>query len=79
MLAAPNVQFTALTKKTDEQRFNVAMSRAKEQVILFHSVKIGDLSTSCLRRRLLEFFENIYINAVNGILGEEFRKNCTSI
>ena len=74
MLAAPNVQFTALTKKTDEQRFNVAMSRAKEQVILFHSVKIGDLSTSCLRRRLLEFFENRNINAVNGILREELEK-----
>ncbi len=50
------------------------MSRAKEQVILFHSVKIGDLSTSCLRRRLLEFFENRNINAVNGILGEELEK-----
>ena len=74
MVTAPNVQFTALTKKTDKQRFNVAMSRAKEQVILFHSVEIGDLSPLCLRRRLLEFFINKNENSVNGMSKDALEK-----
>ena len=48
----------ALTDNGQKQRFNVAMSRVKEQVILFHSVEAHDLSPQCLRRRLLEFFEH---------------------
>jgi very-short-patch-repair endonuclease len=42
---------------TDEKRYNVAMSRARDQVWLFHSVTCNDLSNTYLRRGLLEFFE----------------------
>lgn len=35
------------------RRFNVAVSRARDQVQLFHSVQVGELGQSCLRRRLL--------------------------
>ena len=38
-----------------ERRFNVAASRARDQMWLFHSVDAADLGTSCLRRRLLEY------------------------
>jgi very-short-patch-repair endonuclease len=38
---------------------------------LFHSVKSEDLSTSCLRRRLLEFFENTRPQEIAGINREE--------
>jgi very-short-patch-repair endonuclease len=41
-----------------KQRFNVAMSRAKEQVWLFHSVSLNDLSPKCYRHRLLQYFLN---------------------
>jgi very-short-patch-repair endonuclease len=48
----------ALTGLPDQRRFNVAMSRACDQVWLFHSVQQHDLSPQCLRRRLLAFFQN---------------------
>ena len=42
---------------TDEKRYNVAASRARDQMWLFHSVKCEDLSQAYLRKRLLGFFE----------------------
>ncbi len=58
MVAAPNSKIGALTKAADERRFNVAASRARDQMWLFHSVTRNDLGESDLRRRLLEHFEN---------------------
>ena len=40
------------------RRFNVAVSRAKDQVHLFHSVQEGELSQTCLRLRLLSYMKN---------------------
>lgn len=48
----------ALSSEKDEKRFNVAMSRAKEQVWLFHSVQSEHLSSKCVRYRLLEHFQS---------------------
>ncbi len=45
----------ALSKESDQQRLNVAASRAQDQVWLFHSVHPGDLSSKDLRRRYLEY------------------------
>ncbi|HXH07982.1 MAG TPA: AAA domain-containing protein [Vicinamibacterales bacterium] len=56
MVAAPNANNAPLTTKIFEQRFNVALSRARDQMWLFHSVRDQDLSPRCLRRRVLEFF-----------------------
>jgi len=58
MVAAPNERIGPLTKASDERRFNVAASRARDQMWLFHSVSRDDLSMTCLRRNLLEFFES---------------------
>ncbi|WP_425058994.1 RecBCD enzyme subunit RecD [Sporomusa carbonis] len=55
MVAAPNVRNGVLNKRTDEQRFNVAASRAKEQLWLFHSIDLKDLNPSCMRYRLLQY------------------------
>lgn len=44
-----------LADQRSERRFNVAFSRAREQVFLFHSVTVDDLSPKCLRRTLLEY------------------------
>ena len=38
LVAAPNERIGALTTSADERRFNVAASRAKDQMYLFHSV-----------------------------------------
>ncbi|MEJ5237561.1 MAG: AAA domain-containing protein [Limisphaera sp.] len=56
LVVAPNHPFRALTELEAQRRFNVAMSRARDQVWLFHSIQIEDLSRDDLRYRLLKFF-----------------------
>jgi very-short-patch-repair endonuclease len=48
-------RLATLTQAADERRFNVAASRARDQMWLFHSVNPEDLSGKCLRRRLLDY------------------------
>ena len=67
LVAASNERIGPLTKAADERRFNVAASRARDMMILFHSVTCDDLSASCLRRRLLDFFENTQPQQIAGI------------
>ena len=55
MVASSEGRNNALTADMYKRRFNVAVSRAREQVFLFHSVTENDLSPQCLRRRLLEY------------------------
>ena len=56
LVVAPNYGYRALTTLGDIRRFNVAMSRAKDQVWLFHSVKLEDLRPDDLRYKILKFF-----------------------
>ncbi|MBF0539071.1 MAG: AAA family ATPase [Nitrospirae bacterium] len=57
MVVAPNAAFTALTKDSDRQRFNVACSRARDQVFLFHSVGLQQLrNPECVRYKLLQHY-----------------------
>ncbi|MGN6180642.1 MAG: AAA domain-containing protein [Mucilaginibacter sp.] len=63
LTTAHNHNRMPLTKPEDERRFNVAMSRAKEQVWLFHSVQLEDLKAKSkdvvdLRYSLLNHFQN---------------------
>jgi len=67
LVAASNERIGPLTKAADERRFNVAASRARDMMILFHSVTCDDLSVSCLRRQLLDFFENTKPQQIAGI------------
>ncbi|MEX0775460.1 MAG: AAA domain-containing protein, partial [Phycisphaeraceae bacterium] len=49
--------FAALTRLSDMQRFNVAASRAQDQLWLFHSVMPEDIGNhQCMRHRLLTYF-----------------------
>ena len=50
--------FQALTKIEFDRSFNVAASRAKEQMILVHSVTLEELNPSCNRYRLLNYCQN---------------------
>lgn len=45
-----------------KRRFNVAVSRARDQVHLFHSVQEGELSQKCFRRRLLSYMKSPFID-----------------
>lgn len=53
----------SVTTDNYKRRYNVAMSRAKEQVVLFHSVRLEDLKPNDLRYKLLHYF-------TKGSLGE---------
>lgn len=55
LVAAPNERIGVLAKTADHQRFNVAASRARDQLWLFHSAALEDLSPSCVRYRLLDY------------------------
>lgn len=58
MVAAPGARHVARTTETDVQRYNVAVSRAKDQLIVFHSIRTNELNNpNDLRRRLLEYCE----------------------
>ncbi|HOJ33427.1 MAG TPA: AAA domain-containing protein [Candidatus Hydrogenedentes bacterium] len=74
LVAANNERIGPFTKPADVRRFNVAASRAKDQMILFHSVTCDDLSVHDLRRRLLEFFEQTGSVSVAGIEREELER-----
>ena len=62
MVSAPNLgrNIPALTDQTAQRRFNVAASRARDQMHLFHSATLNDLSgrQDCVRRQLLEYCLN---------------------
>ena len=59
LVTAQNHNRSALTRPEDERRFNVAVSRAIEQIWLFHSILPADLSnTNDLRFKLLDHFIN---------------------
>ncbi len=71
MVAATNEgrHLGVLSKESDKRRFNVAASRARDQMWLFHSVTIEELSSLCLRRQLLEYCLNptVQTQTVEGI------------
>lgn len=77
LVAANNQRIGPLTKAADERRFNVAASRARDIMILFHSVTCDDLSASCLRRQLLHFFENTNPQQIRGIERYDLERRAT--
>ncbi len=47
-----------LTDEAARRRFNVAASRARDQLLLFHTATLNDLSPLCLRYALLQYCRN---------------------
>ena len=58
MVAASNQRFAALVKDSDKQRFNVAASRGRDQVWLFHTVTLNELNPDDMRYKLLAYYSN---------------------
>ena len=58
MVSAPNARIGTLADERARRRFNVAVSRAKDQLWLFHTATSRDLSPTCVRRALLEYCAN---------------------
>ncbi|WP_229690769.1 AAA domain-containing protein [Sphaerisporangium melleum] len=61
---------SALTSTEWRRRFNVAASRAKDQMWLFHSVSPDLLSPACLRRSLLTYMANPPAPLMSGTLAD---------
>ena len=56
MVAAPGERrIGALTAESARQRFNVAVSRAQDQLWLYHTANLDVLSDACMRHRLLSY------------------------
>lgn len=55
MVISPHVRFQPLVRKDLKQRFNVAASRARNQMRLYHSVDLHQLHPDDLRFRLLSY------------------------
>ena len=57
MVSAPQEdrRIPALTDEASQRRFNVAASRARDQMYLFHTATLSDLNPRCLRYKLLEY------------------------
>jgi len=53
VVARGETRLTAQTSSSAIQRFNVAVSRAQDQLIVYHSVDTQDLKPECMRHRLL--------------------------
>lgn len=71
----------ALADQRAQRRFNVAASRARDQMWLFHSVTVDMLSRNCLRRKLLEYFLDFEMyteDATSLIDVEEVRRSAAS-
>ena len=59
MVAAPGEKrIGVLSTESARQRFNVAVSRARDQLWLFHSATLDVLSDACMRHRLLSYMLN---------------------
>jgi DNA polymerase III delta prime subunit len=59
MVIATNAPFAPQVREDARRRFNVATSRARDQVFLFHSVRLRDIDNpECVRHKLLSWYLN---------------------
>jgi very-short-patch-repair endonuclease len=59
MVIATNAPFSPQVREDARRRFNVATSRARDQVFLFHSVRLRDINNpECVRHKLLSWYLN---------------------
>ena len=76
-----NIRIGLLSKASDERRFNVAASRARDQLVLFHSVGLNDLNSNCLRYQLLKYCQNPKIEqeTIGNLNIDELRKTASNV
>ncbi|MGH9752597.1 MAG: AAA domain-containing protein, partial [Blastocatellia bacterium] len=59
LVIATNAPFAPQVREDARRRFNVATSRARDQVFLFHSVRLIDINNpECVRHKLLSWYLN---------------------
>ncbi|MCI5165621.1 MAG: DNA helicase, partial [Candidatus Electrothrix sp. GM3_4] len=77
MVTAPEQKIRALTKAAEQQKFNVAASRAREQMWLFHSVQAKHLRPECLRYKLMKHFHRPVVRRTD--MGTDEQENLRSV
>lgn len=79
MVVADNVKFAPLTREADIRRFNVAVSRARDQLWLFYSFNTEKLNTECVRTKLYRYCTDPAIvknnDKHNNIFVNDFQKD----
>lgn len=73
--SATGARLPKLGHDRDSRRFNVAASRARDQLWLFHSVSLDDLNPECPRARLISHMDNPGLEALEGFDGILDRDN----
>lgn len=58
MVVSKDVKFTPITRESNIRKFNVATSRARNQMWLFYSVDLEDINPECIRYSLLKYCLN---------------------
>lgn len=66
LVVTPYQRIGVLAEDKHRRRFNVAASRGRDQVFLFHSVDLTDLHPACARTALLEYFLHIHPTSNEG-------------
>jgi len=83
LVAAPgDTGMRAITDKKSRRRFNVAASRARDQMWLFHTPTMNDFrNKECLRYRLLNYCLNprIQPSSIEGLDKEQIRHDALSV
>ncbi|MDX8411597.1 MAG: DEAD/DEAH box helicase [Mariprofundaceae bacterium] len=74
MVAAPNERIGAMTRPPDQRRFNVAASRARDQMWLFYSATTNDLSKAMFQAAAPRTFLKPYEPYL-----KSFRRKCRRI
>jgi len=71
-------RLSALTKDTDKRRYNVGVSRAKDQLFLFHSFRLNETRSHCLRNRLLAHClhpQRTFLDSVDSVFESKFEED----
>lgn len=55
LVVADNCKVMSLTREADFRRFNVAASRARNQMWVFYSIDVDKLSNNCVRTKFLRY------------------------
>jgi len=71
-----NGRIVTMSDAKAKRRFNVAVSRARDQIFLAHSVQEGELGENCVRRRLLAHMKQPQVDPIRNPYWtiEELRK-----
>ncbi|MDD3223281.1 MAG: AAA domain-containing protein [Clostridium sp.] len=75
MVVADNVKFTALTREIDFRRFNVAVTRAKNQLWLFYSMSMENLNPDCVRTKLIKYCTEVSNKKYGTLIPQYFENN----